>query len=315
MNKALLFVIIGIILCHSIKGQTQYTSEIGIVSDNDAYLFLALDQYYTNGLMLYFRFVPKEFGEKLYNKIIEIRIGQRIYNPFQAYVPWLERVDSPFAGYLFMETGISRFYKNESMFKTNLQIGILGPSALAEEVQSFYHRFFNLYGVEGWYYQVHDAFGINLDLSYLKSVKYIFNRQMDFNFYSALRAGTVNAELTAGFLTRASIYTLKPVYNSNCTGSTISRSNLSSNEKELYLYFSPKLSYVIYDATIQGGPFSDSSPITYNVRPLKLNLELGIGGSYKNLNAGYSVIFQTKRAKNDLIKCHVYASIFLGYRF
>jgi len=315
MKRALLYVIIGIFLCLSGKGQTRYASEIGIVSDNDAYLFLALDKYYTNGLTMYFRFVPKDYSAKLFNKIIEIRIGQKIYNPFQAYVPWQERVDSPFAGYLYMETGISRFYKNESMFKTDLQIGILGPSSGAEEVQSFYHRVFNLYGVEGWEYQIHDALGINLNLSYLKSVRYFFNRQMDLSFYSSLKAGTVNTELTAGFLTRASIYSLQPIYNSNCTGSSIGKDPEFSYEKELFLYFRPRLSYVFYDAAVQGGLFSDSSPVTYDVRPLRLNLELGISGSYKNLNAGYSVIFQTKGAKNDLIKSHVYASIFMGYRF
>jgi len=315
MRTTILIVVLSIFLGLSSKGQKEYTCEVGIVSDNDAYLFLAIDQYYTNGLMLYFRYVPKEYNEKLVNKIIEFRVGQKIYNPFQGYVPWIERVDKPFAGYLFMETGISRFYRNESMFKTDLQIGILGPSSRAEEVQSFYHRVFNLYEIDGWQYQVRDTYGINLNLSYLKSLKYLFNRQMDFSFYSGLRAGTINADVSAGFITRASIYKLRPLYNSNCTGSTISRNKEVSNEKELFLYFSPKLSYIIYNATNQGGLYSDNSPVTFDVRSVMLNLELGISGSYKNLNAGYSVIFHTKEVKNDLIKTHVYASIYLAYRF
>jgi lipid A 3-O-deacylase len=315
MRRIFLYVFIGVVLGLSSKGQGEYTCEMGIVSDNDAYLFLALDQYYTNGLMLYFRFVPGEFNEKLSNKIIEFRIGQKIYNPFQGYVPWVERMDKPFAGYLFVETGISRFYRNESMLKTDLQIGILGPSSHAEEVQVFYHKFFNLYGIDGWQYQIQDAFGINFDLTYLKSLKSFFNRQLDFSFYSELRAGTINDDVSAGVLTRASIYKLHPIYNSNCTGSTISRNKDISSEKELFLYFSPKLSYIIYDATIQGGMFSDNSPVTFDVRPLRLQLELGISGSYKNLNAGYSVIFQTRDAKNNLVKDDVYASIFLSYRF
>ena len=315
IKRTFLYVFISIILCLSSKGQGDYTCEAGMVSDNDAYLMLALDQYYTNGIMLYFRYVPKEYNEKLYNKIIEFRIGQKIYNPFQGYVPWVERIDKPFAGYLFMETGISRFYRNESMFKTNLQVGVLGPSSCAEEVQFFYHNFFNLYGIDGWQYQVRDAVGLNLDLTYLKSLKYFFNRQMDLSFYSELRAGTINDDLSAGLLARAGIYRLQPIYHSTCTGSSISRNKDISSEKELFLYFSPKLSYIFYDATIQGGMFSDDSPITFDVRPLLLQLELGISGSYKNLNAGYSVIFHTKDAKNNLVKCHIYASIYLGYRF
>lgn len=315
MRRIILYVFISILPGLSSNGQGNYTYETGMVSDNDAYLMLALDQYYTNGIILYFRYVPKEFNEKLYNKIIEFRIGQKIYNPFQGYVPWVERIDKPFAGYLFVESGISRFYRNESVFKTNLQIGIIGPSSHAEDVQIFYHRVFNLYGIDGWQYQVHDALGLNLELNYLKSLKYFFNRQLDISLFSALRTGTINDDVTVGVLARASIYKLHPVFNSNCTGSMISRNKDISNEKELFLYFRPTLSYTIYDATIQGGMFSDDSPVTFDARPLLLNLELGISGSYKNLNAGYSVIFHTKDAKNNLVENHVYASISLAYRF
>jgi hypothetical protein len=227
----------------------------------------------------------------------------------------VERIDKPFAGYLFLETGISRFYRNESMLRTNLQVGVLGPSSHAREVQYFYHNFFNLYGIDGWQYQVHDALGLNLELNYLKSLRYFFNRQLDLSFFSELRAGTMNDDVSAGLMTRASIYKLHPIFNSNCTGSTISRNKDASGKKELFLYFKPQLSYVFYDATIQGGMFTDDSPVTFDVRPILLQLELGISGSYKNLNAGYSVIFHTKDAKNNLVKSHIYASIYLGYRF
>jgi hypothetical protein len=315
MRKTFLYVTIIIFLALSSKGQGDYTYEIGVLSDNDAYLFMAIDQYYTSGMEFYFRYVPRKYNNKLYSKIIEFRVGQKIYNPFQAYVPWVERMDRPFAGYLFMEAAISRFYGNESMFKTALQIGVLGPSSKAKEIQSFFHRTFNLYEIEGWQYQVHDAFGINLNLEYLKSINYFFKDKMDLNFYTELRGGTINNDASVGLLTRASIYKLQPIYHSNCTGSSISRKKDISNEKELYLYFSPKLSYIFYDATFQGSLFSDSSPVTYVARPLRLYLELGISGSYKNLNAGYSVIFHTKEVKNDLVKNHIYASLFMGYRF
>ncbi|NTV84690.1 MAG: lipid A deacylase LpxR family protein [Bacteroidales bacterium] len=76
MKKTFLCACIGIFLGMSSMGQGEYTFEAGIVSDNDAYLMLALDQYYTNGLMLYFRYAPGKINEKLNNKIIEFRIGQ-----------------------------------------------------------------------------------------------------------------------------------------------------------------------------------------------------------------------------------------------
>ena len=161
----------------------------------------------------------------------------------------------------------------------------------------------------------HDAFGINLELNYLKYIKSFFNNLLDFTFSSGLRAGTINDDVSAGLLARASIYQLNPIYNSSCTGSTISRNKSISTDRELFFYISPRLSFVLYDATIQGGMFPDDSPVTFDVRPIRLLLETGINGSYKNLNAGYSVIFQTKDAQNDLVKSHIYASIYLAYRF
>jgi hypothetical protein len=315
MRKSFLYLSIFVFLGLSLKGQGDYTHEVGMVSDNDAYLMLAIDQYYTNGLMLDFRFVPRNFKENLYNRIIEFRIGQKIYNPFQGYVPWEERVDRPFAGYLFAEAGISRYYHDESMLKTVLQIGILGPSSHAEDVQRFYHRALNLYGIDGWQYQIRDAAGINLEIAYLKMIKSFFGRKLDVSLHSGFRAGTINDDISAGVLTRASIYKLQPVYNSSCTGSAISRNKDIRNDKELFIYFNPRLSYVLYDATVQGSMFSDTSPITFGIKPVKLCLELGLSGYYKHLGAGYAVTFVTKDAKNNLEKNHIFASISFAYRY
>jgi hypothetical protein len=50
MRRTLLFAFIILVMALSSRGQGKYTYEIGMVSDNDAYLMLAIDQYYTNGL-------------------------------------------------------------------------------------------------------------------------------------------------------------------------------------------------------------------------------------------------------------------------
>ena len=315
MKKVFLYVIISVILGLSSYGQKEYTYEISAQNDNDAYLFMLLDKYYSSGLMLYFRYVPKKYNENLINKIIEFRIGQQIYSPYDGNSSKIESSDRPFAGYLFIESGISRFYNNESIFKTSLQIGILGPSAKAEEVQRFFHNIFGYYNLKGWQYQIQNTLGVNTIFSYLRSLKYFFNRKLDLNIYSDLRIGTIHSDISAGFLVRTSIFKLNPVYNSSITGSSISRNKDISFDKELFLYFKPSVSYIIYDATIEGGLYSYNNPVTYRATPFKLYLELGISGTYKNINAGYVVIFYTKEAINDMIKNHIYASIFLAFRF
>ena len=83
MKRAVLIIFFSLFLALFSRSQEGYTHETGIISDNDAYLMLALDQYYTNGLMVYFRYVPENIQEKLENRIIEFQVGQKIFNPFQ----------------------------------------------------------------------------------------------------------------------------------------------------------------------------------------------------------------------------------------
>jgi hypothetical protein len=315
IEKSILLSVIFILVILPALAQKDYAFQVDLVTDNDAYYFMSNDQYYTNGLFLKFRYVPRNHGQKLSNKIIEFGVGHQIYNPYQAYIVSVDRIDRPFAGYLFLEAGVSRFYPDETVLTTDWQIGVLGPSARAEEVQSFIHRTLHLYETAGWEYQVHDAVGLNFHLGYVRSIKYFFNRHLDISWSSDLRLGTINSDVSIGLISRASIYQLRPLYNSSVTGSTIARATETDNDSELFLYFRPRISYVLYDATIQGGMFADPGPVTFEARPLKLYLETGVRGVYKNLVAGYSIIFYTRDADNDLIKNHLYASILVGCRF
>jgi hypothetical protein len=98
-------------------------------------------------------------------------------------------------------------------------------------------------------------------------------------------------------------------------GATIHRGDVAGSDRELFFYFRPRISYVVYDATIEGGMFSRPSPVTFDVRPWKLYLESGIMGSYKKWTASYSLVFYTKDVMNDMVKNHLYASIHVAFRF
>ena len=121
--------------------QEAYKNEFGFQSDNDAYLFYGQDRYYTNGLMLYFRRATplKKNRQQLEKFTYEITAGQKMYNPYSGYAPRIERHDRPFAGYLYAGLKTGFFYKNESVLKTGLSFGTVGPDALGEDAQQLLH--------------------------------------------------------------------------------------------------------------------------------------------------------------------------------
>jgi hypothetical protein len=63
-----------------------------------------------------------------------------VFIPYKASVTSISQLDRPFAAYLYGSFGIHRFYKNDRMFNTSLQVGVLGPVVFEKEVQDFIHN-------------------------------------------------------------------------------------------------------------------------------------------------------------------------------
>src|SRR4051812_8497514 len=59
-----------------------HTTEVGLQTDNDAYLAQGSDRYYTNGFFLFYRHaLPVVESTSLKNKIVGLELGQKIFNP------------------------------------------------------------------------------------------------------------------------------------------------------------------------------------------------------------------------------------------
>ena len=113
-----------------ISGQNN-SVEIGVITDNDLYTSTKNDQYYTNGLEVFYRYLAKKSKPNVLKKINEIRLGQYMYSPRTIYVDEEDMFDRPFAGYLFGEFGNTNFYSNQTVFKKYLQLGFVGPYSFA----------------------------------------------------------------------------------------------------------------------------------------------------------------------------------------
>lgn len=152
--------------------------------DND--LFVNTDRYYTNGVR--FSLLSKDieamdlpnwaqqiydltplFGHAGYTNNIGLAIGQNMYTPRDIAIAAPQPDDHPWGGWLYL--GISLHHKSlRDLHKLELQLGVVGRYAMAEESQTLIHRLRELDLPEGWDNQIGTEPGIRLSYAYKNRV-------------------------------------------------------------------------------------------------------------------------------------------------
>jgi len=314
VNKRIVFVFLVLVTTLSF-GQGK-TKEFGFITDNDLYTSSKNDMYYTNGLELFFRYLSKNENEKINKKITEFRVGQYIYNPRFINETAVDINDRPFTGYLFAEAGRSFFYNSESVLKTDFQLGYMGPNAFGRETQESFHHVIGYKRVYGWENQLHNALAVQAHVIYSKKLfSNKHNDFVDFHFQSEANLGTIFDGVSTGFLARIGFKKLLPVYDSNLHDASIS-AQPKFNVREFYFYAMPSVNYQFYDATIEGSMFSDTSPVTFELEPLRFNAEAGLKYRHNNFNISYSFIYRGRELKDPETNTnsgYFYGSIRLGF--
>lgn len=303
-------------LCFTVFSQQKFSKEFSFVNDNDLYASKEKDRYYSNGMFLTYRYLSSDFGT-LEKKIIELQIGHEIYTPYKSTVLNVALHDRPFAAYLFGEIGITRVYKKEQILKTNVQIGVVGKSAFGQELQEAIHNIYNFRSPVGWRYQIRNTLALNFDTQYYKALGTDESKHYDSNFVSKLRLGTIFTEASAGIMGRIGFKELQPIQNSIAFNTNLNNeANSYTRALESFLYYETSLTYVLYDATIEGSLFNDDSPVTFNPKAFRFDLEVGYKFTANRWSFGYAFHFHSNKIsnlRND--KGNYYGQLFFSYLF
>ena len=293
----------------------NFRNEIGLRSDNDAYLAFGRDRYYTNGLYLTFRQAGKiaDTSKSIQKKIWEVEIGQSMFNAQSGAIPDVKYVDRPFAAYLYGGLKLKWFLKNDQVLQASANVGTIGPAALGEDAQELLHKIVGFYDVNGWQYQVNNEIGVNTEFEYMRLLVST-SESADFTLRTTARLGTTFSGAGAGILFRAG--SINRLSNSASAGSRISADNTSGNiRREFFFFAQPSLNFVAYDATVQGGMFrDDKGPITYSPTRLRFSQELGACFADKRWTVSFSVTFSAKDTKIQR-HSHQFGTVGLFYRF
>jgi len=309
----IIFLILSFLNTEETCAQKSFSKEFGLISDNDLYTSTYYDRYYTNGTFLYFRYLGTKSTIK---KIHEFRIGQQMYTPQFANSHFPEAIDRPYAGYAFINYSQLFFSDKNFGLKSSFELGVLGPDAMAQDLQNIIHNIYGFSPAEGWQYQIENTLGIGMEFLFIKPFSKKEQKRIDFTSTISFKLGTIFSELNTNIYSRINLFNrpLNKYSNSSLFASNLN--DIDKNQKnELFLFIKPQLGYALYNATIQGSLFNDNSPITYGINSFIYQLEFGLRYSIKRFDLSYSIIKYSKKTEAIEETMNTYGSIQISYKF
>lgn len=300
-----------------IKAGSSPRFELELLNDNDMYLMILQDQYYTNGLYINFRKTTdiSKLKASETNRLLNVTVGHQMYNAYTAQIDSIQAIDRPIAAYFFISAGYTHFYRKDHHFSYQFEIGTLGKRAFGEVLQVQLHRLLNMYEASGWQFQLHNAWGINTHFKYLTTLRRwgaAGKVQFDLSLNPEASIGTHKTRFAAAPLMR--LGKVNAFGQSAHFGARL-QSNGDTPDTELYLFYRPELSFNYYDATLQGGMFvTDKGPATSQPYPWMFSNQFGAIVATQSLTFRIRYFFNTKESKQSLFR-HQYGSLSLAYRF
>lgn len=239
---------------HSINGQKYFRFHY----DND--FFTATDEYYSQGInveLVHPSLKKSPFSKallKFKNSSIKygIAVEHNCYTPTSIRHSEIIYNDRPFAACLVFKTFmVSVDTMHGKRLSAVLSTGIIGPSAFGAEMQKAIHR--GLKNIEplGWQHQIKNDLIINYELSHEKQV-YAFRSLFSASTNLKINCGTLKNNAQAGFTLMAG----------KINSPFKSFAGTERNNFQIYFFAQPLVTFVAYDATLQGGVFNHSSPYT-----------------------------------------------------
>jgi hypothetical protein len=278
--------------------QEKFSKEISFVNDNDLYVSVVRDRYYTNGMFLNYIYLSENKKESLEKKIFQWQIGHKMFTPHKAVVTSISEHDRPFAGYLYGNFGITNVYKANKILTTSLEIGVIGENAFGKELQDFIHSIYGFKKAVGWEYQIKNALGVGFGAEYISLIGKDSSGFYDISWVNTANLGTVFTDISSGFYGRIGFKPLQKLANSIAFKTNLNDENTNDvREIESFLFIKPTVRYAFYDATIQGSFLNTGSEVTKELIPVVFNIEIGLKFTANRFHFAYVFNYNTSKSE------------------
>jgi hypothetical protein len=226
------------------------------------------------------------------NTLYAITLNQQMYTPEDIEATELVPDDRPYAGWLFVRLQSSDRTKN-NLIISGIEVGVVGPAALAEELQDVVHEWTDSTPPQGWDNQLQNELGINI--IHLRAHNWRWDSakiDQEIVAHTGGSLGNVNTHAEVGGLYRIGINIPDDMAASFLGNSALGTSEI--NQKySVYLFTAATGRYVLQDIFLDGNTFKDSHSVEKEnlVGALKAGIVVGI----KGLELGYAASVVTKQ--------------------
>lgn len=275
--------------------------------DND--FFTKTDYYYSQGITV--EYVNPGLKKLFVNKILikpinsDTKYGFTFnlfgYTPTSISKSQILYGDRPYASAMSLKyfvAGTDSLRKQR--IASSIHIGILGPAAQGEQIQTGIHRWLKNRLPQGWQHQIKNDviinYQLNIERKLLNTGKVLF-----VNTTAEGRAGTLNDRISAG------INFMTGHFNNPY-------SVVRKKKVEYYLFGQSRFNIIGYDAMLQGGLFNHKSPYTISsadIERITFQVDGGVVLNFKKLFLSYTQSFLTNEFKTGM--SHRWGGISFGF--
>ena len=293
--------------------------EIGLLVENDVFVSLVRDRYYSSGIFASYRYLmdSSKYGDKVLSMIRSYDLRQRMYTAVNVIYDQLENIDRPYAGLLSASAKQQWYFKNPHYLSVNVELGWMGHSSLTGDIHRIWHNWFGLPEPKGWSTQLENAPVLNLFVEHAFELVGSSdpNVNSDIILKSSLAAGTIY-----NFAQESVIFRFGKIFDVNQTahfGNTLggTRTKFKSEMSvEAYVFYAPGIRYTLYDGTLEGGLINTGESIfTKEPKRWLSHQSFGLMLRYGTFDFNY-LVFVSSRETDGVAK-HSYGAIELRQRF
>ncbi len=277
--------------------------------END--FFTATDELYTQGINLEYT-SPKQknfltgrllISPSNYSSTYEVGLQHNGYTPQSIQDPNIRLNDRPYAAAFMLQFSNTALHSTKKIrISSSISAGVLGHIAGGEWMQKTIHRNLDNVAPQGWQHQIANDIVLNYRLQIENSIISIGNYLL-LNTTAGIDAGTLLNRISAGGNLSLGIFH-SPYQNKE-----------SSYSVNIRVYVHPQIHAIGYDATLQGGLFSQS-PHTFTSNEIErfvFDNRYGINLQIHKLYLEY--YYQTRSKNFKQGKAHSWGGLAIGLVF
>lgn len=296
------------------------------------------DNAYTNGVKVSYTSANEHVPEwakpflansKLLRRLDEdtqsnfsVSVGHQIYTPNNTGTTEFLPDDRPYAAWLYLGLG-AHFKDRLRSHAFELNLGVIGPEALGEEIQNGYHQFIGVRKAYGWEHQL--AFEPTIQLSYQERQRFFerktekYGNYFDLIPFYGLSLGNVAINGYTGVMARLGIHLpddFGPSRASSFEGDTFVDPQQAkvevASDTSIYGFAGARGIFVGRNIFLDGNTFRESHSVHKN--NFLLETEFGAAVQLRPWNVAWRFVSRTPEYRNST-RVNSFASITVSYAF